>query len=242
MRPYQNQLLDQVRLFKDKHKIEVPLYLIPRAFRDLKLAMSPAYPFSGGGVIWLKTPKTAGSSIENCLEDAGYLYMMKPNKRAITGVYSGRLNGFKRKYPEYWESAWKFAIVRNPYDRFVSAWKYLRATQDRPIKDVLRSPPQPYPRFGDWTHLTRTQTEALCDEQGRLIVDKVIHYESLADELNEVLQHVGLPPVTLPVVNKSRHRRGAYMDYFDAEAREMLENLYRRDFETFGYEFESMPA
>jgi hypothetical protein len=230
------KIANQFRLFKDYYKIEVPFGVIPQLFQELKVAASRSYPFdSDMAVIWLKTPKTAGSAIQTSLENAGYLRMMKPGKRPITGVFSGRMNEFMSAYPEFWDNSYKFAIVRNPYDKFVSGWKYLRATQDRELIDVLKNPPAKEPRYGDYTHLTMTQTQQLYRD-GQLIVDRVLHYEDLADNLNEMLASFDLPPVELPVVNKGRHRSRNYMDYFNEEARCLFLERYGEDFDNFGYE------
>lgn len=39
----------------------------------------------------------------------------------------------------------KFVVVRNPYDRFVSGWKYCNTTRNRPLIDCLRYLPEPNP-------------------------------------------------------------------------------------------------
>lgn len=230
-----DNIADQIRLLKDKHKIEVPLWRIPRYFRDLRISLSRSYPFDPEmKVIWLKTPKTAGSAIQQSLENAGCLYMMKPRKRPITGVFSGRLEEFRGVFPEFWEESYKFAIVRNPYDRFISGWKYLRATQDRDLLDVIRNPPDKEPRYGDYTHLTMTQTEHLFRD-GELIVDRVLRYENIAEEINDLLAELGLPKVDLPTVNRGRHRQKNYIDYFSEEARTEFLARYGEDFDNFGY-------
>ncbi len=36
------------------------------------------------------------------------------------------------------ETAFKFTVVRNPWDRFISGWRYCKSTQHRQIADVLR--------------------------------------------------------------------------------------------------------
>jgi hypothetical protein len=35
-----------------------------------------------------------------------------------------------------------FTVVRNPWDRFVSAWKFCRSTRDRPLMDVFANLPR----------------------------------------------------------------------------------------------------
>lgn len=186
-------------------------------------------------VIWIKTPKTAGSSIQRALEDAGYLRMMRPGKRAITGVYSGRLEEFIDKYPEAWVKSYKFSIVRNPYDKFVSAWRYLETTKEREILDVLRNLPKPTEKYGDYTHLTLTQTELLYRD-GNSLVDEVLSYENLQEDLDKFLEGLGLPPLKLPVVNAGKYRTSNYSKYFDERSREVFLNRYDADFFNFGYD------
>ena len=71
--------------------------------------------------------------------------------------------------PEYVSDTsgyFRFAVARNPWDRFVSGWKYLAATRDRSLRDVLTNLPQ----VGkDYRHLTRPQHTTLFDQNGRLI-------------------------------------------------------------------------
>ena len=53
-----------------------------------------------------------------------------------------------------------FAIVRNPFDRLISAWQYLAKTRAKPLAEVLRDPPH---RGHDYFHLTRQQSAILTD-------------------------------------------------------------------------------
>lgn len=117
----------------------------------------------------------------------------------------------------------------------MSGWRYLRTTQDRDVLDVLPNPPCKEPRYGDYTHLTMTQTQQLYRD-GQLIVDKVLRYEDLANGLNEVLADFDLPPVELPLVNKGRHRDRDYMKHFTGEAHTLFLARYGEDFDNFGYD------
>ena len=40
------------------------------------------------------------------------------------------------------KSYFKFTVVRNPWDRFISGWKYLKSTRDRSVEDVLNNLPK----------------------------------------------------------------------------------------------------
>ncbi len=72
----------------------------------------------------------------------------------------------------------RFSAIRNPWDRFISGWKYCTTTRHRSLHDVLAN----LPREGhDYRHLTRPQHAILYDENGRLIVEYIIRFESLQD-------------------------------------------------------------
>lgn len=117
--------------------------------------------------------------------------------------------------PEYGSAPsgyFRFSVVRSPWDRFVSGWKYLPATRDKSLRDVLSN----LPRDGaEYRPLTRPQHTILYDE-GRLIVDYIIRFESLQQGFDKVCNIIGKPRRRLPHVN--RGNRTHYSDYFDEAA------------------------
>ena len=73
----------------------------------------------------------------------------------------------------------------------------------------------------------------LCDEGGRLLVDIVGKYETLQQDFSAITARLGLPDARLPWRNPSRNREAqAPVDPAD---RAWLADMYRRDYETFGY-------
>lgn len=44
------------------------------------------------------------------------------------------------RHPDY-DGFYRFAVLRNPYDRFISGWRYCVSTRRRPLRDVLRHLP-----------------------------------------------------------------------------------------------------
>jgi len=132
----------------------------------------------------------------------------------------------------------KFAVVRNPYDRFVSGWQYVESLRQRPLRDVLLHLPEPS-YFPDWrsdpyTHVSRLQRDTLYRD-GHLIVDHLIRFEQLQEGFDHVCDVVGLPHQTLPHLNASAGRR-PYREYFTDEAdRQLFLQHFRPDFEAFGY-------
>jgi hypothetical protein len=140
--------------------------------------------------------------------------------------------------PEWTEQAeliagsFTFAVVRNPWDRFVSGWQYCRSTRDRSVADVLRRPPK---SGHDFRHLTRPQCATLYGPDGRLAVDHVIRFEDLDRGFAEVAERVGLSQRTVERVNEGR--RPDYREVFDAKARKLFERRFGGDIDRLGYSF-----
>jgi hypothetical protein len=126
----------------------------------------------------------------------------------------------------------RFSIVRNPWDRFVSGWKYCTSTRHRSLHDVLAN----LPRDGhDYRHVTRPQHAILYDEYGRLTVDYIIRFESLQQGFDRVCDIIGKPRSVLAHLNQGA--RSYYADYFDEESRQSFLRNFGRDVEVFGYRY-----
>jgi hypothetical protein len=127
-----------------------------------------------------------------------------------------------------------FSVVRNPWDRFVSGWKYCASTRSRSrsLRDVLLDPPQ---AGHDYRHLTRPQVDILFDEQGRCAAQFLMRFESLQQDFDSVCDRLAKPGVNLPQVNVGAHPD--YHSYFDDECRTLLEQRFARDIAVFGYRY-----
>jgi len=184
-------------------------------------------------VIWLRTPKCAGTSIEETLQDAELLSRDGPALGKILMVPGEHAASFRERYPDHWRRAWKFAVVRNPWDRFVSGWKYVAA--ERHLRDLLLNLPE-RSDFHRWHHLTRSQSEFLVDERDRLIPDCLVRFERLQEDMNECFDRIGVPRLVLRH-EKRGHGRPDYREYYDEETRDLVARIFRRDIELFGYQF-----
>lgn len=126
----------------------------------------------------------------------------------------------------------RFSVVRNPWDRFVSGWKYCDSTRNRPLHDVLdRLPTDGH----DYRHVTRPQSAILFDATGRCAVSFVMRFESLQADFERICARLGLPPILLKKTNVGQ--RHHYRDYFDTDTRQRLARHFAEDIERFGYTF-----
>ena len=121
------------------------------------------------------------------------------------------------------------SIVRDPWDRFVSGWKYCRSTRGRSLREVLLKPPA---EGHDFRHLTRPQHAILFD-QDRPIFDRLMRFETVQADFDRLCDEIGKPRCELPRLNVGR--RGPAASYFDEETRRLFVDRYGRDLELFGY-------
>lgn len=174
--------------------------------------------------IFVHQRKCAGASViasfDLAPEDPDWHYMNE-------GVLSPEYHSAPADY-------FRFSVVRDPYDRFVSGWRYCEGTRGAPLRHLLRN----LPRFEhDYVHLTRLQRDVLFDAAGYLAVGTVMRYENLQADYEEVCRTVGKSPVLLPRLNVGGRAGLPAREYFrDPVDRDLFIHHFYRDFEEFGYE------
>lgn len=138
---------------------------------------------------------------------------------------------------EAFDGYFKFAFVRNPFDRFVSYCAFMsrdsghfeRAPRAF-MKYVIREL-RPFDHI-----LFRPQCEFVADASGRLLMDYVGRNEAMQVSYDAICARLGVAGATLERVNASSHR--PYATYYDDELVAMVAQLYRDDLALFGYRFE----
>jgi hypothetical protein len=136
---------------------------------------------------------------------------------------------------EAWDSFFKFAFVRNPFDRFVSYCAFITREgdefEDDPkavMRDVLANPPLDHILF-------HPQHKFITDASGGVLADYVGRVEEMQESYDEISSRIGIPTARLEKVNATKRRN--YREYFDDQLIEGVAKLYARDLELFGYEF-----
>jgi len=131
---------------------------------------------------------------------------------------------------ETWNNYFKFTIERNPWDRQVSLyhWHY-RDREHKPSFDLfIRSP----------FHRKISSNFDTYAINGAVAADYVCRYESLEQDLQDVLREIGIDAkVDLPRA-KGSHRNGRpWRDYYTPRTRDIVGRWYAREIEAFGYSF-----
>lgn len=193
--------------------------------------------------IFIHVPKTAGKSVLALfgLPELGrdYVdrlpYIEDPYDHVPAASYVDA--PFFRQY-------FKFAVVRNPWDRLVSAFSYLAAGgcnrfdaeyRDRHLaryEGNFQAFVRDLPRFVGHKHFV-PQHEFLCDAAGNVLVDEVLRYEELAAGIGRLKVRLHLEGAELPHRNRSRHE--PFRRCYTPESWQRVAEVYARDIALFGY-------
>ena len=188
--------------------------------------------------IFIHIQKTGGDAIETAVR--------RDDPAIEVDRLAGRRHPFARDVraavgPELWSTYFRFAFVRNPWDRLVS-W-YSMCVQNPTPNPFSRYVRDHAPTFTDFITRTTTgmgerttynQLDFLVGGEGESIVDFVGRYENLVADYAVVRKRLHLD-TDLPHTNRSSHT--SYRDYYTNETRAIVADRFARDIAHFGYEF-----
>jgi len=192
--------------------------------------------------IFIKTVKTAGTSIEVYLSPhCGPQDVLTPIQPPVEGHeprnYGRFYNhfsawGLRQAIPqETWDSYFKFCVERNPWDKTLSDYFMARARHGgKPSFDD-------YLERGQFCNSWELYTDA--DNQ-TILVDEVLRFENLNEELTRVFASLGVPfSGSLDVHAKSGFRkdRRPYQEVYTQVQRERIARAFAQEIEKFTYEF-----
>lgn len=185
-----------------------------------------------GNFIFIHINKTAGSSIKTAI---GLTKKNHLTAKEIIDTHGVGQVVFRNTY--------KFTVVRNPWDRVVSQYKYRIKTNQCNMRD------QPIP-FKDWVikvygkdkdpyyysnpKMFLPQVEWLKDYNDEIKINKIVRFENLNKEFATVLKDIGING-ELPHYNKTK--KVDYRESYDEETKSIIEDWFKEDIVQFGYSF-----
>ena len=87
--------------------------------------------------------------------------------------------------------------------------------------------------FLDWI----PQIHFLTKASGELIVDKVLRFENINEDIHKFCEEFKLPQIKLPHINKNPRKKKKYVDYYDDELLNYIQDYMQDDIELLGYKF-----
>ena len=186
--------------------------------------------------IFIKTSKTAGTSTEIALASVcGIDDIVTPinNPEGYPHTPRNYEGGYHNHMPaseilelcgaETFNSYYKFCTERNPLDKVISQyyWQCYYLNTQLDFNQYLHSHLLPC----DWHKYTLN---------GKLCVDRVMRYETLASDFAEVLQTLGMPPLDIASIKaKSGFRRGNIR--LKRKEKQHVRRAFVREALAFGY-------
>jgi hypothetical protein len=188
-------------------------------------------------VLFIHIPKTAGISVRDSLfQTHGF---SKHVKAQTYKYYLGKTT---------FNSYFKFAFVRNPWARTLSAYNFLKKgginEVDKNWSDAVLSQ---YDSFEDfvmnglhteevinWTHFI-PQYKWLCDHKNRNLMDFTGRLESIEADYEYIRERTG---IGLPLKHKNKGKTiESYRNFYTETMQNKVVELYKLDIELFNYTF-----
>lgn len=212
--------------------------------------------------IYTKTAKTGGTSVESyferfCMSDdewtlshardeyisqfgiVGFRGANRPKNCTYWNHMPAAL--IKEKIgKKVWDKYFKFCVIRNPYDKVVSAFYFFQRTND-PSAEFLdlndeRSKFEKWLRHGKQLPIDKDRFVI----NGKFCLDDVLRYEILPAELERICARLDVPwePATLPTFKAGlRPKNAKTVDLYTEKSRKIVEAAFAFELEYFKYSF-----
>ncbi len=174
--------------------------------------------------IYIHIPRTGGTSVEQVIGGAGH--------RSIEKM---RDVGMDRYGNEYDSSLPVWCFVRNPYDRFVSAWSFFKV--HKWFNDDITPIELSYNmnNVTRWLRHFRPQYRFVAIRN--MLMAKHYKYENFSLSWEKICNEYGIGSPLIRT-NQSKHEPWQYYYYNEPEFQSRIYEAYKTDFELFGYDRE----
>lgn len=209
--------------------------------------------------IFIKSVKTASTSVEvyferYCVADQNWVPQHHRDQSVSAAGIVGHRGPIKRERAEFynhmpavelqaklsptiWQNYFKFTIVRNPFDKIISAFYHFE--KSRHPEKYMGQTESDVTLFRRWV---KSGVKVL-DKHIYLVdnaesLDFYIRYENLLDGIQQVCESINVPfqPEHLPKFkNQFRDRSFAIADFYDQQTHDIIAKNYEFEIEMFSY-------
>lgn len=194
-------------------------------------------------LIYIHVPKTGGLTVESILvKNYGFKYFkFKTGRYEFLSDPRGKLGIFRyillysleaKKYDL--KSFKMIAFVRNPYNRGISAIKYLNKFSEvfpQTMNDfIIRCRIDTY----YYIHFNLSQSDCLKNDEGNLRIDYLGRFENLMEDLRRILvDELNFPDSNFTNIHKNKSSLN--FPFSEDEVCQEIRKIHYEDFCNFGY-------
>jgi hypothetical protein len=192
--------------------------------------------FDKHSCIFIHIPKTGGLSLA----------------LSLFGNRGGGHRTYFSYYPIYspkeYKQYYKFAIVRNPWDRLVSAYFFLKeggvTDTDRQWFEQNLSQYNSFESFvREWisekniySYLHFIPQHYYVAHRHKIMIDKVYKLENISSAIEDISKKLDVD-ISLSHKNKTKNRSSDYRQYYTPETKNIVADVYQKDLKLFNYSF-----
>jgi len=231
---------------KNTFKQVIPKGLVKFYLANIKKVGNPYREYNYKyKTIFIHIPKTAGTSFGRTLFEE-----RDPSVSHTDAFY------YQIFEPKLFKEYFKFAIVRNPWDRLYSNYNYFKKNDSFQKTNTIagKNFVSEYESFTDFLNALenpelvekmfsiyhfRPQYEFICDYQLNLLIDYLGYFETLNEDFEKIVTRLNRPELKLPYLNPSK-KTNNYRDAYTEKGKEIVKKLYPQDIQLFGYSFEGV--
>ena len=135
-----------------------------------------------------------------------------------------------------------FTFVRNPWDRLVSMYKYLKDIEIPNAKKQNQNYISELDEISFEEYIIRediwkpkTFYSMLKNEDDKIDLDFIGKFENLNYDFNKLLKKLNIEDIKLSHKNRSKHKH--YTEYYTLETMQIVEDMYKDDIMYFNYTY-----
>ena len=199
--------------------------------------------------LFVHVPKTGGTSIAQALSPwvvhpprtpvnklLSQFRIQRDPSKVLLRTHGSLAYAYSQLNPEFADSLFKFAFVRNPWDRLVSEYSFILARPSHRRHSKVKA----LPNFLAYLHYARQRPDSSC--QARMLasrpgspdIDLVGRFENLSADFEAICARIGID-APLPHLNKTKHHN--YREFYDRESQSFVSEAWADEIQKFGYEF-----
>lgn len=183
--------------------------------------------------LFLHLPKNGGGSISHILEKQPHFKPIPAKGKIQNGVFRNVINQLQlRKYNvnEILNEYFIFSVVRNPYDRLVSGWKYLK--KNKSFSEIVHNLNKERNTNNDWVwHAVLPQSTHLLNFQ---YINKLCRFESYEEEIRNVLKRFDIVvDGKIPHIHKTNNYN--FKQHYNSELYDIVYKFFKKDFKQLNY-------